>query len=210
MAIDKLGLYNAALRLMGERRLANLSENREPRRVLDGVWADDAIGSCLEQGQWSWASRSLKMEATPSEVADFGYKYVFQKPDDYVRVITLCNDEYFSSSLNRFVDEGDYFYVDNDTIYLRYVSDGINYGRNYALWPQSFQRYVIAFMAYEASLRLTNSHAIQDRLELQMKRRLSDAQAKDGVNRPVQYPPRGSWLKARQGNSSYRTLEGRH
>lgn len=207
MTIDKLGFYNAALRLLGERRLASLTENREPRRVLDGVWADDAIGACLEQGQWSWASRSIKMEATSSADTDFGYEYAFQKPDDYVRTISLCNDEYFSSTLNRFTDEGDYLYADSDTIYLRYVSDGVNYGRNYALMPQSFQRYVIAFMAYEASLRLTNSHAIQDRLEQQMRRRLSDAQAKDGVNRPVQFPPRGSWSRARQGNSS--RMDGR-
>lgn len=208
MTIDKLGLYNGALRLMGERKLNSLTENREPRRVLDGVWADDAVGACLEQGQWSWASRSIRMEASPSQVSDFGYQYVYPHPDDYVRLINICRDEYFNDSLNRFSDEGENFFADDQIVYLKYVSNGADYGRNYALWTPSFQRYVIAFMASEASLRLTNSHAIQDRLQMEAKRRLSDAQAKDGVNRPIQYPPRGNWLKSRHGGG-FRKINGR-
>ena len=33
---DRLDVYNGALRRLGSRRLASLTENREPRRVLDG------------------------------------------------------------------------------------------------------------------------------------------------------------------------------
>ena len=36
--ITRLQLYNSALLLLGERNLASLSENREPRRLLDHVW----------------------------------------------------------------------------------------------------------------------------------------------------------------------------
>jgi hypothetical protein len=38
MSASKLKLYNDALGILGERRLASLTENREPRRVLDEVW----------------------------------------------------------------------------------------------------------------------------------------------------------------------------
>ena len=37
MAASKLSIYNQALGHLGERRLATLSEPREPRRVLEGV-----------------------------------------------------------------------------------------------------------------------------------------------------------------------------
>ena len=37
MANDQLSLYNNALTVLGERKIASLTENREPRRVLDDV-----------------------------------------------------------------------------------------------------------------------------------------------------------------------------
>jgi hypothetical protein len=37
-SVSQLFIYNEALGHLGERRLANLSENREPRRVLDSYW----------------------------------------------------------------------------------------------------------------------------------------------------------------------------
>ncbi len=205
MAIDKLGLYNGALRIMGERKIASLSENREPRRVLDGIWDEDAIKYCLEQGQWGWASRTVKLEASASVDPEFGYRYAFDKPTDYVRTVNLSTDENFSEPLNAFSDEAGYIFAHVDIIYLRYVSDDDDYGRNYELWPQSFTRYVMAYLAYEGSLRLTASHSIQERLEKQMKVRLSDAQSKDGVNRPTMFYPRGTFVTARHGMNARQT-----
>lgn len=199
MTIDKLGLYNSALRLMGERKLASLAEVQESRRVLDGIWDEDVIKTCLEQGQWAWASRTIRMEPSNTVAPDFGFRYAFEKPDDWVRTVMISADEYFSEALNRFKDEAGYIWCDLDILYLSHVSDDVNYGRDFSLWTPSFQRYVTAYMAYEGSLRLTASHSIQDRLEQQMAKRLSDAQSKDAVTRPVQFPSRGSWVGARVG-----------
>ena len=49
MAIDKLSVYNNALILIGERTLTALTENREPRRLLDSSFDFDAINYCLEE-----------------------------------------------------------------------------------------------------------------------------------------------------------------
>ena len=40
---DRLDVYNGALRRLGSRRLASLTENREPRRVLDDIWNNGAL-----------------------------------------------------------------------------------------------------------------------------------------------------------------------
>lgn len=205
MAIDKLGLYNGALRIMGERKIATLSENREPRRVLDGIWDEDAVRYCLEQGQWQWASRTVKLEASTTVEPEFGYRWAFEKPEDYVRTVNISTDEYFNEPLNAFSDEAGYLFSNVDILYLRFVSDHDDYGRNYELWPISFQRYVMSYLAYEGSLRLTASHSIQDRLEKQMKVRQSDAQSKDGVNRPTMFYPRGSFITARHGINARQT-----
>ena len=44
---DKLTVYNETLGLLGERKLASLTEQREPRRVLDGFW-DQTVAYCLD------------------------------------------------------------------------------------------------------------------------------------------------------------------
>lgn len=202
MTIDQLGLYNGAVRIMGERKLANLTENRESRRVLDGIWGEDAIKYCLEQGMWGWASRTVKLDASTTITPEFGFSYVFEKPDDFVRTIEISADEYFSVPLNTFNDEAGFISANVDVIYIRYVSDDAQYGRDYSLWPQTFIRYFMSYLAYEGSLRLTASHSIQDRCEKLMKVRLSDAQSKDGIGRPVKFPPHGTFALARSGRNS--------
>lgn len=204
MATDKLGLYNAALRLCKARALANLNENVESRRVLDGVWADDPVKYCLEQGQWQWASRAVKLSYSNSVAPDFGFQRAFEKPADWVRLVAISTDEYFTEAYNRFSDEAGFIFADIDELYVKYVSDDVSYGRNYALWPKTFEQYVTAFIASEAVGRLTDSDTTVDKLEDQVKRRLSAAQNFDGVNRPVAFPPRGTFVNARHGRFGMR------
>src|SRR4051812_14499694 len=80
MATDRLKIYNGALLICGERSLATLTENREPRRLLDQVWQEGGVQYCLEQGQWKFAMCASKFEADTSYTAQFGYTNRFQKP----------------------------------------------------------------------------------------------------------------------------------
>lgn len=45
---SKLTVYNGALLVLGERKLASLSESTPSRRKLDTVWDDDGVKHCLE------------------------------------------------------------------------------------------------------------------------------------------------------------------
>ncbi len=47
LVTTKLQIFNGALRMCGERKLASLSEDRQPRRLLDDEWADGAVDYCL-------------------------------------------------------------------------------------------------------------------------------------------------------------------
>ena len=79
---SKLTLFNGALRLLGERRLASLTEDRPARRYLDDAWDDGLVDDALEQGFWNFATRTVQMTASTSVEPEFGYRYAFQKPDD--------------------------------------------------------------------------------------------------------------------------------
>jgi len=75
----KLGLFNGALLMLGERSLATLTENREPRRLLDIVWDGGGVRTCLEAGIWNFAVRAARIEYDPSAEPGFGLDRAFTK-----------------------------------------------------------------------------------------------------------------------------------
>lgn len=205
MTITQLQLYNGALRLCGEGKLASLTEDRGPRHLLDDVWGEDTIEYCLEQGQWRFATRTQQLTFNPAINPDFGYSRGFDEPTDYVRTVMLSSNEYFDEALTRFEHEGGLFFADLDQIYLRFVSKDVLYGKNLGLWPKSFAKYVQSYLAFEVAPRLTGVKVDMEKLEKVMDDRLKKAQSIDGINRPTRFPPKGSWNNARLGRNSQYT-----
>lgn len=195
----RLQLYNTALRHIGESNLSSLTENREPRRVLDQVWDDGFINAILEQGFWKFAARSVKIAFDPSVTPDFGYRYAFAKPDDFVQVAQVCSDEYFNTPLLKYTDEGAYWFTDLDEIYVQFISNGASYGNNLATWPESFNMYAGYALANEIVERLTQSAAKKDAIFKQMKFFLMEAKSKDAMKNPTKFAPPGQWTQSRGG-----------
>jgi hypothetical protein len=200
MAITQLALYNEALRLIGERRLASLVENREPRRVLDDVWNDGARDFCLEQGQWNFAMRAVKITKSAT-VPAFGYANAFDKPSDFVRTAGVADDEFFNVPLTRMVEEVGFWFADIDPIYVRYISNSATYGFDLTRWPQTFSKYVAAFLASEVVFTLTQSTEKQKYILGIMHQRLIDARSKDAMADSTAFLPQGGWTSSRLGNS---------
>ena len=100
---NKLSIYNGALLFIGDRQLSALTDNVEPRRLLDGVWDRDGIDTVLEHGQWNFAMRSAKYEYSPSVTPSFGHSRAFEKPSDFVRLCAMCSDEFFTTVVTKSV-----------------------------------------------------------------------------------------------------------
>ena len=198
MAATQLGLYNEALRLIGERRLASLSENREPRRVLDDIWADEAIDYCLEQGLWNFAMRAVQIDASTT-VPNFGYANAFDKPNDHIRTAGVAEDEFFNVPLTAVLEEVGFWFADVDPLYVRYISNANSYGNDLTRWPSSFTKYVAAYLASEAVLTLTQSTDKQKAIYAIMQQRLRDAKSKDAMADATAFMPQGSWTSSRNG-----------
>jgi len=197
----KLGLYNAALLAVGERKLASLAENREPRRALDDAYTG-AIRFCLEQGDWKFAQRTGLLTYEPSVTPAFGHPYAFEKPSDCVRVSKFCQDEYFTTPLLAYVEEAGWWYASVQDIYISFVSDGATFGGDMTLWPETFSTYVSLYLASEVCERLTQNATKGDKLEKDAKKALTSARSKDAMQGPTAFPPRGSWNSARGGSLS--------
>ena len=197
---DRLSIYNDALLLCGERALASLTEEREPRRLLDQVWDSNGVRKCLEQGQWGFAMRTVMVDYDPGIEPDFGYRRAFEKPTDWVLTSSLCSDEYFTSPLLQYFDEATYWYADLDTIYVRFVSSDEDYGMDYGKWPDSFQEFVAAYFASKVVLKLTNDG---DKLKtiLGLTERLKrEAKSRSAMADPTKFPAPGSWVSSRLRN----------
>lgn len=196
---DKLSLYNGALTVIGERKLANLTENRESRFKLDDVFGNDLIDRVLQMGQWRFAARSVELQASPSVTPSFGYQFAFDRPADWIRTMKVAQDEYFKQPLTRVSVEAAWWFSDLELIYVQYVSNDSQYGNDFSLWPMNFTEMVEHYMAFKVAPRLTGLDIDSDALEKKWKRWKSDAKATDAMEESTQWPPQGAWASSRQG-----------
>jgi hypothetical protein len=201
---DKLKIYNTALRYAGERKLATLNDGGEPNELLDNVWDNGGVDVCLETAQWKFAMRSVRIDFDPNVTTDFGYRFGFSKPTDWVITSAMCSDEFFDVPLTRYVDENDFWYCDLEEIYVRYVSNDASYGNDLSLWPQSFANYVSAHFANEIVDKLTSNETTMMSVEKRLDKARITATNKDAMAGPQKFPAPGQWV-----NSRYHLRTGR-
>lgn len=208
MGTDQLQQYNDALLLCGERGLATLEEPREPRRLLDQAWLQ-AIDACLEEGQWWFATRTMRVEVDDTvSPPEFGYRNAFSKPVDYIQTCAVCTDEYFRTPLLRYADEMGYWWADIEPIYVQIVSNDVQYGADMGRWPASFCAYNAAYLAGRVITKLAGDRSDQRAhlfgppgrpedgwIEVCKRKAMSLA----ARTQPTKFPATGSWVNARRG-----------
>ena len=193
----KLKVYNEALRYCKERKIADLTEDREPRRVLDDVWDNGGVNACLEEGQWKFATRTVRIDNDPAVTTDFGYRFAFSKPTDWVATLSVCSDEYFDVPLTRYSHENDFWYSDLNLIYVKYVSDDAAYGNDLSLWPTTFTNYVSAHFAREIVGKLTSAVETIEQVNVIYDKNKLLAKNNDAQNQPQRFPASGSFVNSR-------------
>jgi hypothetical protein len=196
---SQLDLYNAALRNIGQRKLADLTEDVELRYLLDDVWDDDFVDQVLEQGLWNFATRTVELTYEPSIEPSFGYRRAFSKPADWLRTSALSSNGHFDPPLNAYVDETGYWFCEMDTIYVRYISNDDQFGGDLSAWPRSFTMYAACHMAVLMAPHPTRSQEMLARLEKQAEKLLIKAKTLDAANEGAKFFPTGSWTNARRG-----------
>jgi hypothetical protein len=195
---DRLGIYNGALRLIGETQLASLTERREARFLLDGVWDTGGVRRCLEAGQWNFAARVVELQNSPSVTPQFGYQFAFERPSiDFVRLVGLSTDASVRDPYTSYEYSGGFYFANSDVIYIRYVSDDPVYGGDLAMWPESFTDFVEAHFAREIVRKISASETKFGEINEIRRKRLTEAQSIDGQAGPSQRPPLGGWARSR-------------
>lgn len=199
----RLELYNAALRLCGEQSISSLTEDREPRYLLDEVWSDGGVNACLEEGLWNWCAKVIQSTYDTDVTPSFGHNRAFSKPTDWVKTDGVWTDEFLTRPLLHYHEVTGYWYASIDQIYVRYISNDSAYGGDLSIWPQAFADYVAAHFAGKIAFKLTGSQEVEDKIIGAdgnggiLKTRLINAKNLDASGSPTKIPPLGSWNRAR-------------
>ena len=200
MTVTKLWLYNDCLRILALRPIETTDEVRDERFLIDDVYDDDNfLNNLLELGQWKFATRSNSVDYNPSIEPQFGYDYAFDIPSDRIRTIGFSADPYFNHPLTDYSEEGEYWLANFQTVYVRYISNGTDYGGDKNKWPSSFQKLASAQMAIEVMPLLNKSQTEQERIQKTYSSRLLDALSHNAMNDPPAFLPSGTFTGARTG-----------
>jgi hypothetical protein len=205
---DRLSIYRGALRLLGDGRLDSLTEDNPRRYKLDDAW-QPSVNFLIEQGLWNFAIRTDELSNDANFEPKFGFQYAFSIPDDWVRTSDINREPSFREKFEDFEIEKGFWYADVNPLYVRYVSNGPQYGWNLGRWTQTFVKALEAYLAFECSLPITGNKATRaegGRLELFQlyQSRVQEARARDAVEEAVRRTPPGRMLRARFNNSSSR------
>jgi len=197
---SQLSIYNGALKVLGERRLADLDETREARFEMDSIWDNEFLQRILQMGQWNFAARSVELTASPSVTPSFGYQFAFDKPEaDFIRTMAVCYDQYFEIPITRYSDEGQWIFCDTEIIYLKYVSNDEEHGTDLSLWPANFTEMAEHYMAKKIAPVLIGLDLGDDEIDVKFDKALLDAKNTDAMESPAKFAPQGSWANSRRG-----------
>ena len=202
----QLSLYNGALRHLGQRRLASISEDREARYYLDDEYTDTFI-YCLRQGFWNFAMRVVQIDAEAT-APTFGYSYKFVKPADWVKTRNISLNESLDPPLIDYQDQTGIWLADSTPLYVRYVSttDGLTP----ANFPTDYAYYVEAVLAQRIFKKVTGNG--EDELikfeRRVVKKALATAKGNDAMDQAVGTYPQGAWASSRGGWGGERGKRG--
>jgi hypothetical protein len=207
MGATQMGVYNKALRHLEERKLAALTEQREPLRYLNDEWSD-AVEFCLFQGFWNFSIRNQQNNASTQNVPNFGYIFAFPKPTDWVKTFMIADNSDYNPTLRRYDDQNNFWYADVTPLYTKFISNDPNFGLNMALWTPGFIEYLAAYLAWLCAPRLKQAQDKVDRLEKLQKKKRTEAIAIDAMDLPPGQFPVGTWVQSRAPRGSILPIGG--
>lgn len=204
LSYEWLKIYNDALLILGQPKLASRLYDSPLRVPLDTSIDSGIVASALEDIGWQFAMKTVKSDYNPSVDPDFGYVYAHDNPADMLIFDGVFTDEYQRSPLKAYQYEADVIYADHQELYIQYVST--DFVSAPATWPATFKRYVAAAIAKDCAGIFK---ADANRVELTWKQRKSDAKNLDASQSPPVVILPGSWTKSRfSGSDSRRDRNG--
>jgi flagellar biosynthesis regulator FlbT len=186
-------VYNDALMLLALPRLASNTDDSLRKNQLDIARTSELVEAAFEDIGWQFGLESQKLTFNSAIEWTFGPRYPFDKPADMHRLDSIAADEYYTSPIRDYVDEGDFLWCDYQIIYLTFVSNDTM--TTPATWPSYFKRMVAANLAVDAGPSIPGANianAVDRRRE-----RVAEAKSTDAMRSPPKRLTEGLWAASR-------------
>lgn len=127
MALTKIDICNHALLKVGADTISSLdtnpneSEGTNRKASLCSILFDQALDETLRMYPWNCVTKRQQLTQL-SEAPVFKYKYQYQLPGDFCRLISLYDNKDGVDSDLEWVVEGNVVLCDYDEVYIKYVS----------------------------------------------------------------------------------------
>jgi hypothetical protein len=186
-------IWEEALRMMGtgDPKMVMIQRPVDAKpihQIMELAWRG-ATEYCLSEGYWNFAT---KTELFITSAGDgVGYQYSFAKPADWLRTADIAagSDPDFRKLID-YRDEGGKWYVNSETIYVRYVSSDYAQDDDATSWPENFKSLLACYLASECVDLITGIPDKKAMLEKEYEATLARALSIDASDGKVTVPKR--------------------
>lgn len=195
-APSKLAVVNEALRALGVKSLATLTDDVEARYVMVDETYDTALDFVLEKGDWHFAAKDVAPAADTVTMALPGYEYVFDKPADWLKTVRVYIIESGEPWDIDFQDYEGHLHANESAIRLRYLK---NTATDVATWTQVAASCLSLYLAAQCTHRLTGSRASRSDLLDEFEAMLRVSKFEDAKRSRPRFRQTGRLVRSRLG-----------
>jgi hypothetical protein len=188
----QISVYREASRILGDYRIATLSDDSPTRYAFDDAW-DRVVEYVLRAAYWKFALRTTTMDESAVEPVP-GFDYVYDLPCDWLRTHAL----FFTDGGRELPFDARHqiiqIHTRRELPYIRYISS------DYAdpeVWPEHFAQAVACRLAFDTAERVTGNPAKQEQAMGLFQEQMSRALTVDAI-------PEWPWLRFELDGSLYR------
>ncbi len=156
--MNKLDIINSCLRKVGARQVVSETEEYPPLKLAMSAY-DFVLQDVLREFAWSFAT-VYKEFAKSASSPDFGYKNAFQIPLDVILILDARCTLSLQDKEIEFEKSGNTLLCDNENMYVRYITNKINYD----VMPVDFANCFATKLASEIALNASQQAGMQMQL----------------------------------------------
>lgn len=185
MALAKVDIYNIALTLLGDHRLATATDDVESRYALDASW-DRAVAFVFQAAFWRFAIKTASLTHNGALTALPGYTSTFALPAGYYRphaIFVLSGSRECPLEIRQ---QGVTLHANTTPIYLRYVDSTLI--ATLTNWPETVANALGAYLAFVTAARISQDPQAPDAMFAVWQQYFATAQAIEAI-------PDDPWLR---------------
>ena len=191
-------IANAALDLVGQQQIMSLDDSTAAARKAK-LHIYDAVREVLAVGRWSSAKKPAVLSQL-SPAPTFGWDYRYQLPGDYIRLISVNENDDFDPRLDLWRIVGRELHTDESSVNLVYVSDLTASGNDINAASQPLTEAFKLKLATKLAWVFQQSRTLRESLIAEYRLKVRDALLVDALeSRPplVNQLNESNWLRNR-------------